>query len=73
MGRTITGYIDNSHFFIPLKKDYSGKSCPITFLNRVGRIFSSLSHHLACGSALGGSIQIVIHTTNESSLCEDFF
>ena len=41
--------------------------------NRVGGNFFPLSHHLACRSAPGGSIQIVIHATNESSLCENFF
>ncbi len=41
--------------------------------NRVGGNFFPLSHHLTCRSAPGGSIQIVVHTTNEPSLCEDFF
>ena len=44
-----------------------------TLENRVGGNFFPLSHHRACRSAPGGSIQIVFNTTNESSLCEDFF
>ena len=41
-------------------------------LNRVGGNLFPLSHHLACRSAPGGSIQIVFYTTNTSSLSEDF-
>jgi hypothetical protein len=41
--------------------------------NRVGGSFFPLSHHLACRSAPGGSIHIVINATDETSLCEDFF
>ena len=32
----------------------------IKYTDRVGRTFSSLSHHGACRSALRGSIQIII-------------
>jgi hypothetical protein len=40
----------------------------------VGGNFFPLSHTTWHGrSAPGGSIQIVIHATNESTLCENFF
>ena len=41
--------------------------------NRVEADFWPLSHHRTCRSAYGGSIQIIIYTTDESSLCEDLF